>query len=111
MALRIRNRRGIRLPVTLSVLLISVNVVLMVCWIVLLARLGGWGLLTVGTLLFAFVLAGLVGSGRTEVARAIFGADAFDRGEVLIEGRPVRIGDPRDAIRAGIVQPSDRLCS
>jgi len=59
MALRIRNRRGIRLPVTLSVLLISVNVVLMVCWIVLLARLGGWGMLTIGTLLFAFVLAGL----------------------------------------------------
>jgi len=59
MALRIRNRRGIRLPVTLSVLLISVNVVLMICWIVLLARLGGWGMLTIGTLLFAFVLAGL----------------------------------------------------
>jgi ABC-type sugar transport system ATPase subunit len=54
-------------------------------------------------------LAGLVGSGRTEVARAIFGADPFDRGEILIDGRPVRIDDPRDAIRAGIgLAPEDR---
>ncbi|HEX5499054.1 MAG TPA: ATP-binding cassette domain-containing protein, partial [Thermomicrobiales bacterium] len=54
-------------------------------------------------------LAGLVGSGRTEVARAIFGADPFDHGEVLIDGRPVRIGDPRDAIRAGVgLVPEDR---
>src|SRR5215213_428733 len=59
MAVRLRSRRGIRLPVTLSVLLITVNVILMVCWIVLLARLGNWSLLTIGTLLFALVLAGL----------------------------------------------------
>jgi two-component system phosphate regulon sensor histidine kinase PhoR len=59
MASSVRTRRGIRLPVTLSVLLISVNVVLMICWIVLLARAGDLGMLTVGALLFAFVLAGL----------------------------------------------------
>jgi ABC-type sugar transport system ATPase subunit len=54
-------------------------------------------------------LAGLVGSGRTEVARAVFGADAFDRGEILIEGRPVHIGSPRGAIRLGIgLVPEDR---
>jgi ABC-type sugar transport system ATPase subunit len=47
-------------------------------------------------------LAGLVGSGRTEVARALFGADRFDRGEVLVEGRPVRLRHPRDAVRRGI---------
>jgi ABC-type sugar transport system ATPase subunit len=54
-------------------------------------------------------LAGLVGSGRTEIARAIFGADAYDRGEVIIEGKPVRIGSPRGAIRLGIgLVPEDR---
>jgi len=46
--------------------------------------------------------AGLVGAGRTEVARAIFGADRPDGGEVLVRGQPVRIRSPRDAIRAGI---------
>ena len=59
MATSVRTRRGIRFPVTLSVLLISVNVVLMICWIVLLARAGNWNMLTIGALLFAFVLAGL----------------------------------------------------
>ncbi len=48
-------------------------------------------------------LAGLVGSGRTEVARAIVGIDRRDAGEVLLEGTPLRIGSPRDAIRAGLV--------
>ncbi|MDP9364504.1 MAG: sugar ABC transporter ATP-binding protein [Chloroflexota bacterium] len=47
-------------------------------------------------------LAGLVGSGRTEVARALFGADRLDAGTILIDGRPVRIRSPRDAARAGI---------
>jgi ribose transport system ATP-binding protein len=46
--------------------------------------------------------AGLVGSGRTEVCRAIFGADRFDRGRVLVNGEPVSIRSPRDAIRLGI---------
>jgi len=46
--------------------------------------------------------AGLVGAGRTEVARAIFGADRPDGGEVLLRGKRLRIRSPRDAIRAGI---------
>jgi ABC-type sugar transport system ATPase subunit len=54
-------------------------------------------------------LAGLVGSGRTEIARAVFGADAYDRGEILIEGEKVNIRSPRDAIRLGIgLVPEDR---
>jgi ribose transport system ATP-binding protein len=54
-------------------------------------------------------LAGLVGAGRSEVAQAIFGVDAADRGEVRLEGRPVCIRRPRDAIRAGIyLVPEDR---
>jgi ABC-type sugar transport system ATPase subunit len=54
-------------------------------------------------------LAGLVGSGRTELARAIFGADRFDRGDVLIDGEPVAIQSPQDAIRLGIgLVPEDR---
>ena len=48
-------------------------------------------------------LAGLVGSGRSEVARAIFGADRRDQGVIKINGREVQIGSPADAIRAGIV--------
>lgn len=54
-------------------------------------------------------LAGLVGSGRTEIARAIFGADDYDRGEILIAGQPARIHSPRQAIRLGIgLVPEDR---
>lgn len=47
-------------------------------------------------------LAGLVGSGRTEVARSIFGADSIDSGEVLVDGSRARIAHPRDAVRVGI---------
>ena len=46
-------------------------------------------------------LAGLVGSGRTEIARAIFGADEYDRGEIVVDGQPIRIRSPREAIRLG----------
>ncbi len=46
--------------------------------------------------------AGLMGAGRTEVARAIFGADRRDGGEILIHGKPVDIRTPWDAVRAGI---------
>jgi len=46
-------------------------------------------------------LAGLVGSGRTEVARAIFGADALTAGEVLVHGEPLK-GRPTDARRKGL---------
>jgi ribose transport system ATP-binding protein len=47
-------------------------------------------------------LAGLVGAGRTELVRVLFGADPLDGGEILIEGKRVRIRGPRDAIRLGI---------
>ena len=47
-------------------------------------------------------LTGLVGSGRSEVARAIFGADRLDRGTIELDGTPVDIRSPRDAIASGI---------
>ncbi|MCA1595558.1 MAG: sugar ABC transporter ATP-binding protein [Chloroflexi bacterium] len=47
-------------------------------------------------------LAGLVGSGRTEIARCIFGADPFDSGQVILDGEPISVKSPRDAIRRGI---------
>ncbi len=46
--------------------------------------------------------AGLMGAGRTEVARAVFGADPHDSGEIIVDGKPRSIGSPRDAVRAGI---------
>jgi rhamnose transport system ATP-binding protein len=54
-------------------------------------------------------LAGLVGSGRSEVARAIFGVDTLDAGTVEVNGRVLRGGDPRVAIEAGVAMvPEDR---
>ena len=54
-------------------------------------------------------LAGLVGAGRTETARVIFGADRCDSGEILIAGKPVTIASPLDAIEHGIgFVPEDR---
>ena len=47
-------------------------------------------------------MAGLVGAGRTEVARAIFGADPIDGGRIWLDGEYVRIRSPRDAIGLGI---------
>jgi len=47
-------------------------------------------------------LAGLVGSGRTEVARAIFGADRLDAGRIWLDGRTLTISSPRQAIASGI---------
>ena len=47
-------------------------------------------------------LAGLVGAGRTEIVRAIAGADRPERGEIAVDGRRVRVRGPRDAIAAGI---------
>ena len=46
--------------------------------------------------------AGLVGAGRTELARAVFGADRTDGGAVELEGRPLKIKRPQDAIGSGI---------
>src|SRR5437764_7676004 len=54
-------------------------------------------------------LAGLVGAGRTEVARAIFGIDRLDAGRIAVDGTPIRTGSPTAAIRAGIgFVPEDR---
>ena len=54
-------------------------------------------------------LAGLVGAGRTEVARAIFGIDSYDSGSVSLHGRTLKPHSPRDAIAAGIgFVPEDR---
>ena len=54
-------------------------------------------------------LAGLVGAGRTEVARLIFGADTADSGEIYVDGQLVPIRSPLDAIRNGIgFLPEDR---
>ena len=47
-------------------------------------------------------IAGLVGAGRTEVARAVFGADPVDSGEIFVHGKRVRIQSPTDAVRNGI---------
>ncbi len=51
-------------------------------------------------------LAGLLGSGRTETARLLFGLDRRDTGELRVKGRPARIRAPRDAIALGLA-----LCS
>ncbi len=54
-------------------------------------------------------VAGLVGSGRTELSRAVFGIDPVHSGRILIEGRETRIRSPRDALDAGLVLvPEDR---
>jgi rhamnose transport system ATP-binding protein len=54
-------------------------------------------------------MAGLVGAGRTEVARVLFGIDRPADGEVLLDGRPVTFDSPSAAMRAGIAYvPEDR---
>ncbi len=53
--------------------------------------------------------AGLVGAGRTETLKAVFGADSSAKGEIKINGKPVQIRSPRDAIKLGIgFLPEDR---
>jgi ribose transport system ATP-binding protein len=47
-------------------------------------------------------MAGLIGAGRTELCRAIFGIDPLDSGEILIDNRPAVIRSPRDAVKQGI---------
>ena len=47
-------------------------------------------------------LAGLVGAGRTEIVRAIFGADSLDSGDILVKGEKVSIKKPEDSIKHGI---------
>ncbi len=52
---------------------------------------------------------GLVGSGRSETVRAVFGADPWEAGEIRFAGRPVRFLSPSQAIRAGVAMvPEDR---
>ena len=54
-------------------------------------------------------VAGLLGSGRTEVARLMFGVDAADTGEILVDGVPVSIRNPAQAVAAGFgFCPEDR---
>jgi ABC-type sugar transport system ATPase subunit len=53
--------------------------------------------------------AGLVGAGRTELAQALFGIDPIQGGEVRVDGKPVSLRSPRDALAAGLVLvPEDR---
>jgi simple sugar transport system ATP-binding protein len=55
-------------------------------------------------------LTGLIGSGRTELALALFGLNRPDSGQVLLNGRPVRVRTSQDAVRLGIgYLPEDRL--
>lgn len=55
-------------------------------------------------------ITGLLGSGRTELALALFGANGADSGEILLDGKPVNIGSIRDAKRLGIAYvPENRL--
>ena len=49
-----------------------------------------------------FGLGGVLGSGRTEIVRALFGVDALTRGELRVAGKPVRFDSPTDAIAAGL---------
>ncbi|MDZ4800343.1 MAG: sugar ABC transporter ATP-binding protein [Bryobacteraceae bacterium] len=54
-------------------------------------------------------MAGLIGAGRTELCRAIFGLDPIDSGQIWVGDRPARIHSPRDAVQAGIALiPEDR---
>jgi ribose transport system ATP-binding protein len=54
-------------------------------------------------------VAGLMGSGRTEIARALFGVDRVEAGEIRVQGRPVDIHSTQDAMAAGIsLIPEDR---
>jgi ribose transport system ATP-binding protein len=54
-------------------------------------------------------VAGLVGSGRSRLCRALAGADTLTSGQLLLHGKPVRLRNPRQALRAGIALiPEDR---
>jgi ribose transport system ATP-binding protein len=54
-------------------------------------------------------IAGLLGSGRSELVKALYGIDPVETGSIEVDGRPVRIDSPRDAIKHGIaLVPEDR---
>ena len=52
-------------------------------------------------------MAGLMGAGRTELARAIYGADKIDSGEIFLNGKKVKIRNPKDAVHYGIAYLSE----
>lgn len=52
-------------------------------------------------------LSGLVGAGRSEVMGALVGYDSFDSGEVILEGKPIKIKHPKDAINHHIIMASE----
>jgi ABC-type sugar transport system ATPase subunit len=52
-------------------------------------------------------MAGLIGAGRSETARIVFGADRHDSGDVMIGGNTVRFASPRDAIAAGVAMVAE----
>lgn len=51
--------------------------------------------------------AGMMGAGRSEIARAVFGMDAFDAGEILVEGQACKIHKIKDAVDAGIAMVTE----
>lgn len=51
--------------------------------------------------------AGLMGAGRTEVMRAIYGLDPYNSGEIIIEGRSVKVTSPRDSIKNNLIMLSE----
>ena len=55
--------------------------------------------------------AGMMGAGRSEIARALFGLDRHDGGAITMEGAPLRIRSPRDAIRNGIAMVTEDRAS
>lgn len=59
MTLYTRKRRSLHLPITLSVALLTLNVTLMICWIVILSRQFYWGALAVGTVAFSLMIVGI----------------------------------------------------
>ena len=52
-------------------------------------------------------VAGLMGAGRTELARTIYGIYKADRGDIFIDGKPVKINNPKDALHKGIAYVSE----
>jgi ABC-type sugar transport system ATPase subunit len=52
-------------------------------------------------------MAGLIGAGRTELCRALFGVDPIDSGRVSVSGRPVFIRSPKEAVKAGLALVSE----
>ena len=52
---------------------------------------------------------GLVGAGRTEMARALIGMDAATGGQVMVDGKPIHVTHPTDAMRHGLAYLSEDL--